>query len=113
MKLTINESECLNEKIQLIHIDNNTIVTVPLIKRALVMARGNKDYAKFFIDKWYITVAFQKDNSVTFSHNIRSNEFQRELNVMERQGYDIDKYSYFICKWINKIKNNPYFKNLF
>ena len=103
MKLRINES------IQLIHINSGTNITIPLIKRALVMARSNKDYAKFFLDKWYMSVAYQKDNSVIFSHNIRSLEFQRELNVMEKQGYNLDKYSFFICKWLNKIRSNPYF----
>ena len=106
MKLKINES------IQLIHINAGTDITIPLIKRALIMARGNKDYAKFFLDKWYISVAYQKDGSVIFSHNIRSQEFQRELNIMERQGYNIDKYCYFICKWLNKIRNNQYFSRL-
>jgi len=102
----------INESIQLIHINAGTDITIPLIKRALIMARGNKDYAKFFLDKWYISVAYQKDGTAIFSHNIRSLEFQRELNVMEKQGYNIDKYSYFICKWLNKIRNNPYFSRL-
>ena len=83
MKLQINENESLNETIQLIHINSSADINIPLIKRALVMARGNKDYAKFFLDKWYITVAFQKDNNVVFSHNIRSYEFQKELSILE------------------------------
>ncbi len=113
MKLLISENEPLKETIQLIHISSNTDINIPLIKRALIMARGNKDYAKFFLDKWYITIAFQKDNNVVFSHNIRSYEFQKELNILENRGYDIDKYSFFICKWLNKIKSNPYFAKAF
>lgn len=106
MKLQIRES------IQLIHINSSTPITNALIKRALVMARLNKDYAKFFLDKWYISIAYQKDGNVIFSHNIRSSEFQRELNVLESKGYDLDKYTIFICKWLTKIRNNPYFSKI-
>ena len=109
MKLQINENE-LKESIQLIHINAGTDITIPLIKRALVMARTNKDYAKFFLDKYYISVAYQKDENVIFSHNIKDLQFQRELDVLERKGYNLDKYSYFICRWLNKIRNNPYYK---
>lgn len=106
MKLEINES------IQLIHLDGKKPITNAIIKRALVMARFNKDYAKFFLDKWYITVNYNKDNTVSFSHNIRSNEFQRALSILERGGYDIDKYAQFISIWLNKIRISPYFANV-
>lgn len=74
------------------------------------MARTNKDYAKFFLDKYYISVAYQKDENVIFSHNIKDLQFQRELDVLERKGYNLDKYSYFICRWLTKIRSNPYYK---
>lgn len=102
----------INESIQLIHLDGSKPITNMIIKRALVMARANKDYAKFFLDKWYISICYTKDNNVLFSHNIRSNEFQRELHILESKGYDIDKYTNFICIWLNKIRANPYYAKL-
>ena len=74
------------------------------------MARTNKEYAKLFLDKYYISVAYQKDENVIFSHNIKDLQFQRELDVLERKGYNLDKYSYFICRWLTKIRSNPYYK---
>lgn len=102
----------LNETIQLIHITSDTKVSPEMVKHALVSAKVCKNYAKFYTDKFYITVNFNKDNTMSVSHNIRNLDFYRELMRIQnnnRNNSNISLYAQFISRWINKIrKGNVY-----
>lgn len=97
------------ESIQLIHIDGKKDVTPELVKHALVAAKACKNYAKFYTDKFYITVNFHKDNTMSVAHNIRNRDFYRELMRLQnniKQQTNIQLYSIFIARWLNKIRRD-------
>ena len=97
----------LDETIQLIHINPNKEVTDALVRRALIMAKSTKNYAKFYTDRFYIIVNFNRDNTLNISHNIRNLDFYRELMRLQKtvkNKTDISLYSIFITRWLNKIR---------
>lgn len=97
----------LNETIQLIHINPNVEVNTALVKRAMVMAKSTKNYAKFYTDKYYIIVNFNKDNTMNISYNIRNLDFYREFMRLQntvKSKTDISAYAIFITRWLNKIR---------
>lgn len=102
----------INENIQLIHISSNNELKYTAIKHAMVMAKTNKDYAKFYTDKWYISVHFERDGSVTLASNIKSLDFIRDKTKVERQKFTLDLYSNFIYVWMNRVRKSNYFNNL-
>lgn len=102
MKLQINES------IQLIHISSNSELTYNAVQHALVMAKGNKDYAKFYTDRWYISVHFERDNSVSIASNIKALDFIRDKSRIESRTFTMDLYCNFIYIWMNKVRKNNY-----
>lgn len=105
MKLRINES------IQLIHISSNSELTYNAVQHALVMAKCNKDYAKFYTDKWYISVHFEKDNSVSIASNIKAIDFLRDKSRIESRTFTLDLYSNLIYVWMNKVRKTNYTNN--
>ena len=103
--------DILNEDIQLIHIGPSTNVTVEMVKRAMIMARSSKHYAKFYTDKYYITVSFHKDNSFSVSHNIRNLRFYNEFTRLQgnlQYSTNINIFAQFICRWMNNLRKPLY-----
>ena len=76
------------------------------------MAKGNKDYAKFYTDKWYISVHFEKDGSVSLASNIKSLDFIRDKSRVESKKFTLDLYCNFIYVWINRVRKNNYFNTI-
>ena len=101
----------LNEGVQLIHIGPATNVNVEMIKRAMIMARSSKQYAKFYTDKYYITVSFHKDNTFSVAHNVRNLQFYREYVRIQKTLDNSDNiylFAQFICRWLNNLRKPLY-----
>lgn len=101
----------LNEGVQLIHIGPTTNINLEMIKRAMVMARSSKQYAKFYTDKYYITISFHKDNTFSISHNIRNVQFYREFTRLQCNlncSTNISLTAQFIYRWMNNLRKPLY-----
>lgn len=99
----------LEESTQLIHVSSTTELSKPVIQYALNSAMATRRYAKFYSDKYYIIVTFQRDMTVTISSNYRWNvTFDKELTRFERNmnttSTKITQLTYFIWYWMNKIR---------
>jgi hypothetical protein len=99
--------QLLDETIQMIHINSNKEITPALIKHTLMLAKAGNNYAKFYTDKYYIIVSFNKDNTFSISHNIRNLDFYRELMRLQnnnRSKNNISLYYPFLCRWLERIR---------
>ncbi|MBO7212343.1 MAG: hypothetical protein J6V44_15255 [Methanobrevibacter sp.] len=95
----------LYEYEQLIHVDKNTELKQYQIKYALYDAQKTRRYAKFYTGKYYISVSFNRDNTVQFSSNYRTDmKFNRELQRLENKKFSLNIVSYFIWYWMNKLR---------
>lgn len=95
----------LYEYEQLIHVDKNTELKQYQIKYALYDAQKTRRYAKFYTGKYYISVSFNRDNTVQFSSNYRTDtNFNRELQRLENKKFSLNIVSYFIWYWMNKLR---------
>lgn len=90
---------------QLIHVDAKTELKMGTIQYALLDAQRTRRYAKFYSGRYYITVTFNRDYTIQFSSNYRSDmRFNRELHRLEQEKFTIYKVSYFIWYWMNKLR---------
>ena len=95
----------LTEGTQLIHVSADTELTRQVINFALVSARTSRRYAKFYSNKYYIEVTFQRDGTVHISSNYRFNTlFNRQLYELEKKPFRITETVNFIWIWMNKIR---------
>lgn len=99
----------VNESVQLIHIDSKTELKKPVIVFALNSARSTRRYAKFYSDKYYIMVTFQRDNTTSISTNYRHDaKFDRELTRFEKKlkgtKVKVNQLAHFIWYWMNIIR---------
>lgn len=95
----------LTEGTQLIHVSADTELTRQVINFALVSARTSRRYAKFYSNKYYIEVTFQRDGTVRISSNYRFNTlFNRQLYELEKKPFRITETVNFIWIWMNKIR---------
>lgn len=95
----------LYEYEQLIHVDKDTELKQYQIKYALYDAQKTRRYAKFYTGKYYISVSFNRDNTVQFSSNYRTDmKFNRELQRLENKKFSLNIVSYFIWYWMNKLR---------
>lgn len=90
----------INESVQLIHIDSSTTLTPQSIQYALMRAMSNKMYAKFYTDKYYITVNFNRDNTINVSSNITLPQFVSSLWKMSQLGWTFERVKTFIYTWM-------------
>lgn len=90
---------------QLIHVDSKTELKKSTIQYALYNAQYTRRYAKFYTGKYYITVSFNRDNTIQLSSNYRVDmKFNRDLQRLENQKYTLYKTTYFIWYWMNKLR---------
>ena len=95
----------LTEGTQLIHVSADTELTRQVINFALVSARTSRRYAKFYSNKYYIEVTFQRDGTVRMASNYRFNTlFNRQLYELEKKPFRITETVNFIWIWMNKIR---------
>ena len=99
------EQNILEEGTQLIHVSADTELTKSVINFALVSARTSRRYAKFYSNKYYIEVTFQRDNSIRIASNYRYNyQFDRELTKLENRPFKLVDTINFIWLWMNRIR---------
>ena len=95
----------LYEYEQLIHVDKNTELQKYQIRYALYDAQKTRRYAKFYTGRYYISVAFNRDNTIQFSSNYRNDiKFNRELRRLENKKYLLNEVTFFIWYWMNKFR---------
>jgi len=95
----------LTEGTQLIHVSADTELTRQVINFALVSARTSRRYAKFYSNKFYIEVTFQRDGTVRIASNYRTNIlFNRQLVAIDSKPFRITETVNFIWIWMNKIR---------
>lgn len=95
----------LIENTQLIHVSANTELTKNVINYTLVSARTARKYAKFYSNKYYIEVTFQRDGTVRIASNYRYNyQFNRQIIELENQPFKLGRYINFIWLWMNRIR---------
>lgn len=90
---------------QLIKMTKSQEIDISTIRYALIMAKANKRYAKFYTNKYYIEVAYRRDNTVRISSNYRNNfKFDRQLTQLENNAYNLSAFVNFIYLWTNRIR---------
>ena len=90
---------------QIVHVDKDTELTKSAIRNALYDAQRHRRYAKFYCGKYYISIAFNRDETVQFSSNYRvDTKFRRELDKIEGYKYRLNAVTNFIHYWMNKFR---------
>lgn len=90
----------VDESVQLIHIDKDTVLSPSLVGDTIQRAYSNRMYAKFYTDKYFIQVNFSRDGNISVSTNIRSPQFIQDLWVNDRSGWSINKIKAFVYRWM-------------
>lgn len=95
----------LNEYEHQIHVDANTELKKYTIQYALLDAQRTRRYAKFITGRYYISVTFNRDQTVQLSSNYRSDmRFNKELMRLEDVKYTLNVLTRFIWYWMNKLR---------
>lgn len=95
----------INESTQLIHVDSTHELTKSVISYALNSARSSRRYAKFYSNKYYINVTFQRDGTILIASNYKSDfVFNKKLKEIESYKYGLYTTTYFIWYWMNIIR---------
>lgn len=95
----------LYEYEQLIHVDSKSELKKYQIQYALLDAQRTRRYAKFYTGKYYISVAFNRDNTIQISSNYRyDGKFNNELRRLEQVRYTLNVMTQFIYYWMNKLR---------
>jgi hypothetical protein len=95
----------LTEYEQIIHVPSDRELKEYTIQQALLNAQRTRRYAKFYTNKYYISVAFNRDSTVQMSSNYRSDmKFNRDLQRLENQRYTLYTVSHFLTYWLNKLR---------
>jgi hypothetical protein len=103
--IIIKEEDMLRENTQLIHVSADTELKKNVINYALQCARTSLRYAKFYSNKYYIEVTFQRDNTVRISSNYRTNPtFNRQINQIDTGKFKQSDTVNFIWLWMNRIR---------
>lgn len=95
----------ITESTQLIQVSNKTELKQSVINYALLTARANRRYAKFYSNKYYIEVTFQRDNTVRIASNYRTNVvFNKQLVRLDSMPFRIGSVTNFIWLWMNRLR---------
>lgn len=95
----------ITESTQLIQVSNKTELKQSVINYALLTARANRRYAKFYSNKYYIEVTFQRDNTVRIASNYRTNVmFNKQLVKLDSMPFRIGSVTNFIWLWMNRLR---------
>ena len=103
--IIIEEKDILEEGTQLIHVSADTELTKNVIQFALQSARTSLRYAKFYSNRYYIEVTFQRDYTIRISSNYRTNPtFNKQINQIDSKPFKLSDTVYFIWLWMNRIR---------
>ena len=95
----------LYESTYLIRVNKDQELLRTVISQALNRARDSRKYAKFYSNKYYIIVTFQRDGTVLISSNYRTDlMFNKRLKELEQYKFGLYTTTYFIWYWMNKIR---------
>lgn len=95
----------LIEGTQLIHVSGDTELKKSVINYALLSAKASRRYAKFYSNKYYIEVTFQRDGSIRIASNYRINAlFNRQIYNLDNNKFHLGETINFIWLWMNKIR---------
>lgn len=95
----------ITESTQLIQVSNKTELKQSVINYALLTAKANRRYAKFYSNKYYIEVTFQRDNTVRIASNYRTNVmFNKQLVKLDSMPFRIGSVTNFIWLWMNRLR---------
>jgi hypothetical protein len=95
----------LQEGTQLIHVSATSELTKSVINYALVSARTSRRYAKFYSNKYYIEVTFQRDGTTRIASNYRTNtQFNKQLVNIDSRPFRLSETVNFIWLWMNRIR---------
>lgn len=98
------------EATSVIRIKSDQELTKTQIRYALMSAQATCHYAKFYTDRYFITVLYNRDGTVNISTNYRFNTlFDNQLYWLTRNGYQLALYVDFIYRWINYIRKTAKF----
>ena len=90
---------------QIIHVPSDKELTRQQIIYALMEAFRTRRYAKFYTNKYYIHVAFNRDYTIQISSNYdKDRVFLRELRRMENRKFTPNMMAMFIGYWMNKFR---------
>lgn len=95
----------LCESTYLIRVNKDQELLRTAISQALNRARNSMKYVKFYSNKYYIIVTFQRDGTVLISSNYRTDlMFNKRLKELEQYKFGLYTTTYFIWYWMNKIR---------
>lgn len=101
----LNESELLDEGTQLIHVSADTELKKNVISFAITSARTSRRYAKFYSNKYYIEITFQRDGTIRIYSNYRTNTmFNKQLVAIDGRPFKLGDVVNFIWLWMNRIR---------
>ena len=90
---------------KLIHVDSRTELKKATIQYALMEAFRTRRYAKFYTNRYYISVAFNRDYTIQLSSNYdKDRMFLRELRRLENKKWSLSIMTVFIHYWMNKLR---------
>ena len=88
-----------------IHVDKNKELSKATIQWALLDAQKTKRYAKFYCGKYYISVCFNRDQTIQFSSNfVENRKFITQLRNMENRKYKLNNVTFFLWHWLNRLR---------
>lgn len=90
----------LNDDVQLVRLYPNSVLTPAKISQILHKAYGNKMYAKFYTDKFFIQVNFARNGDISVSSNIRHQGFLNDLWKKSQIGWTMPVVKSFVYQWM-------------
>lgn len=94
---------------KLIHVSPDTNLTPAIIGDAINQAYGLRTFAKFYTDKFYIQVNFDRINqTITVASNIRSPQFTYDLYRNDKWGWNLPRVKAFIYQWMQISRRTLY-----
>ena len=95
----------LTEGTHLIQVSSQNELKQSVIKYALLDAKATRRYAKFYSNRYYIEVTFQRDGSIRIASNYRTNvTFNRQLVDIDGKPFRVGAVTNFIWLWMNRIR---------
>ena len=89
----------------IIHVSSDSELTKSVINYTLQSARALRRYAKFYSNKYYIEVTFQRDGTINIATNYRFNSyFNKCISKLEERPFKLSDYVNFIWLWMNRIR---------
>lgn len=84
----------------MVHIGPNTALTLTTINYALLRAKSNCMYAKFYTDKYFIQVNFMRDGTINVSTNINNMSCMNDYHRKDKLGWTFPRAKQFVYQWM-------------